>query len=358
MKKSELRKRIIKDVKKVAKSLGLTKVTKGKYRKTGKYPDDVGGCFASWGELMMAAGMTPTSEEKAIAKFRTKSAETKLINEWVDREIMPYHRKHYRAPKKKGITQVIMGSDMHGKFIDPFALRVFLSTIERRKPDYIVLLGDIYNFAAFSRFPERPSETNIFEELDFVKQEIFTPIKKASPGSKIILVSGNHLWRMWKALARECPQMMDLLDYNGIGIADLLGLDEFEIDFVAKLDFPTGDRRKGNSKQHKNHIKMFDDLFTFVHIPKANLGTHSASGHTHHALMSTSGDAHGVYVHQTLACMCRLDLEYVEGLDTSNGGFGGVHIDIPNRSVYQEPITWTDNLAVIDGEVYRRQEGE
>lgn len=348
------KKAIIEDVKQLAEDLDSTKITKGIYRKEGKFPNQVSQCFKSWGELMMAAGMKPTAGERQYINKRVKAEETKLIEEWYAKELLPYHRKHYKAPSKEGITTVAMASDWHSIHMDFFMRDMFLDTIKRRQPNYVILLGDVYNFASYSRFPERPSECDVKTEMDFVKREIYAPITKACPNARIILVAGNHGVRLFKAIARDMPYMLDLLDYNGITMADLLGLDEFNIDYVGKLDFVHNTQRKVDKMMQRNHLTLFKDLFTFVHIPKANLGTHSASGHTHHSVSSTSGNALGVYTHQTLGCMCELDLEYVEGVDTSNNGFGFAFIDPEKRQVYQEPVVVTNGMAVIDGIVYNR----
>ena len=60
---------------------------------------------------------------------------------YADRELRRYNDLYRTAPRT-GRLEVIVGSDFHSWFVDPFALRVFLDTIEMVQPDIVVLNGD------------------------------------------------------------------------------------------------------------------------------------------------------------------------------------------------------------------------
>ena len=106
------------------------------------------------------------------------------------------------------------------------------------KPDVINLGGDIFDLMN-SVVRRRSQRWDPVRKIRFVHQEILAPMREASADSQIDFVEGNHEFRLLGHLADATPALQAVLsDLHGFTVPKLLGLDEYEVNYISKADLP------------------------------------------------------------------------------------------------------------------------
>ena len=149
--------------------------------------------------------MTPI--EKKVDQF---AQDTKLISEQYHEFISPYHGKYKNQPKDSLVIQI--GSDFHGRYMDPFCRHVFIESAKKRQPDVIFLNGDIVDF---------------FEISDHDKAELYW-------------LWGNHERRLFRFLCKNRA----LASLRSLQFGTLFELDRLRINLVARHNFVTQTKKK------------------------------------------------------------------------------------------------------------------
>lgn len=119
-----------------------------------------------------------------------------------------------------------------------------LIVCEQRQPDEIILMGDMVDFADFSKY-------SLENDAKFLVQpmlmELFwwlQSIRRSCPRSKIRWLAGNHELRLQKALQDKLPQAADLrpvTDIDGppsLSIERLMSLDQIDVDYIPEYGKP------------------------------------------------------------------------------------------------------------------------
>lgn len=90
--------------------------------------------------------------------------------------------------------------------------------IPKHKPKVIVVMGDLYDYISFSRFPKRITITPRDEcvQARETAEEYFRLLKKRAPKSKIFLIRGNHDERLIKHVVAKAPELEHLIDYKSL----------------------------------------------------------------------------------------------------------------------------------------------
>lgn len=143
-------------------------------------------------------------------------------------------------PKGKPMTGVFIG-DTHDPWCDKEKRDRIAEDVAKRKPDYIVQMGDRYDFYCFSSHPS-PDLISARDEINIGRQdaeEFWKIMKKASPKSKLIQLWGNHDSRFIKRINEKLPKyapMIDRMDYKSFWRFDGVMLQDDERSEV-KIDF-------------------------------------------------------------------------------------------------------------------------
>lgn len=172
----------------------------------------------------------------------------------------------------------------------------------------------------------------------------------------VINFTGNC--RLIKHLADATPALRAVLsDLHGFTISKLLGLDEFEINYIAKADLKAWTKRDEN-KEIANNYKVYYDSFLVHHLPQArDMGMPGCHGHHHkHIVWSAFSPNFGTYEWHQLGCGHKRSASYCEG-EKWGIGFALAHIDTQTRATAIEYIPITD-FAVAGGKWYQRHESE
>lgn len=166
---------------------------------------------------------------------------------------------------------ILVIGDAHMPFVHKPTVSKILDHIQnmQKKPDYIVQVGDLYDFFSASRFPR--SFNVILPEDEIMEgrlcaEEFWRMIKKRSPKSICYQLKGNHCDRPIKRVIEKVPE---LATFFTKGINDYFKFDGVNTIFdsreVLKLE--------GISFHHGWKTKLGDHAKVF--------GTNTVVGHSH-----------------------------------------------------------------------------
>ena len=327
------------------------------YRINGKYAESTWTKhFGTFAQFKRKAGLEKSRLGKKIEHEIALHDDLDIFRKFYDVEVKPYYSKYERKNKAKGIKLLLIGSDFHDIDSDPFMLGVFIDTAKRLQPDNIILNGDVFDLYEFSRFEIDPRVANIPSRFKFVRENIFRPLRKACPKAEIDLIVGNHEFRLMKLLADKTPALKILLhDVMGLTLADIFGLDEFQINLVAKIDLGAFRVSDVNAELKQNY-KVYYNCYTASHEKDWGFGTSGTSAHTHRPEIKTETNIPlGKLSWMNTGSIARTPVCYQEGKNTYVQGFGIAHVDPDKQQVTQELILVTGDFAVVGGKYYHRK---
>lgn len=262
----------------------------------------------------------------------------------------------YLKPTGKRWQTILRGSDFHDIECDPFFLRVFLDTAKRVQPDVIVLNGDVFDLPEFSRFTVDPREWDVSGRIRFVHENILAPLREACPDAQIDLIEGNHEMRLMRHLADATPALRGVLsDLHGFTIATLLGLDKYQVNYIAKCDLATytvGD----STKALRENFKVYFNSVLAHHFPEGKkMGMPGFNGH-HHSwkVWDEYSLDRGAYQWVQGGCGHVLDATYANGRLWTNE-FGLVHVDTKTRQVQHDCFPFAPGFVIVGGKMYFRE---
>ncbi|MDL2284422.1 hypothetical protein LJC19_04695 [Oxalobacter sp. OttesenSCG-928-P03] len=308
--------------------------------------------FGTFEEYMRQAGVKLTryqhGHERAIAKhasvdhYRALGASRK-----------EYEGKYLRDNGSRFKT-IMVCSDLHDIDIDPFFLRVWLDAVKRVQPDVISLVGDIFDLPEFGKYTVDPREWDVVGRLKFAHEQILKPMREAAPEAQIDFIEGNHEHRLIRHLADATPALRAVLsDLHGFTVSKLFGLDEFEINYIAKADLATFSKRELEGELANNY-KVYYDTVLCHHFPHArNMGMPGVNGHHHqHQVWPMFNPIYGAYEWHQLGCGHKRSATFCEG-ERWHCGFALIHVDTVTRNTSFEYVPVTD-IAILGGKWYYR----
>ena len=330
-------------------------ISRNLYRVEGKFSEKTWGRrFGTFMEFRKAAGLELHRGAQAFERNIALHSSLDRYRGFYEAQVAPFCGKYEKDHAGEGIKTLLIGSDFHDTDCDPFVLSVFLSTASRLQPDIIVLNGDIYDEYEFSHFDTDPRVTNIKERYDYVRENIFRPLRETCPNAQIDFIVGNHEHRIIRHMADRSPSIKSLIDLMGISFSALLQLDQFQINLICKSDLAAFKPADVLSEIKKNH-RIYFDCFTVCHEADANFVYSGVSGHTHKPKLTTKvNEMVGNSFWYTNGCIAKVDVGYNEGLTRYQNGFSIVHIEPKSKEILLEPIMFSENLALVGGVYYRR----
>lgn len=199
---------------------------------------------------------------------------------------------------------IVSLTDAHIPYHSEEAMKCAFEFCKNTKPDIIVFheFNDMYTLSRFSKDPERANGSTLQAELNLVKEYLGT-LREMCPESKILHLDSNHLRRLQKYLWSQAKELCGL---DCLSIDSLLGLDEFNIEYMTNfiykdiMIFKHGDIiRKYSSYTAKNELERE--------------GMSGVSGHSHRIGQHYSTKRGGSYTWLESGCLCDLNPDYTEG---------------------------------------------
>jgi len=311
--------------------------------------------FGTFTEFKRQAGVVLTRQQHMHEKNIAKHASVSHYRELNSRK--DYDGKYIKDSNTRFKT-VLVCSDLHDIEIDRFYLRVLIDTAQRVQPDVICFVGDIFDLAEFGKYTVDPREWDVVGRIKFVHEYIFKPLREACPNTQFDLIEGNHEARLIRQLADATPALKAVLsDLHGFTVSKLLGLDQFEINYISKADLATFNKADFNKELSKNY-KVYWDTLLCHHFPHArSMGLPGVNGHHHrHEIWSSYSPIYGPYEWHQLGAGHKREASYTEGEKWHNG-FCLVNIDTVTKSTNFDYIPVTD-FCVSGGKWYHRNDGE
>ena len=273
-----LQSELIQELKLIANDLG-TVPTRNLYAVYAKRPYAYQNVFGTFKAFLKAAGIDPettlasksqrvksksdTDVKARVKKFYSGNLE-KLLN-------MPQHDVNMKIGP---FPKILCVPDLHFPFAHMPSLKLVYELISQLQPAYIIQLGDLYDYYAFSKFPRSHYVISPEEEILKGRElavKFWEEVIKVSPKADHYQILGNHDIRPHRRLLESsCPELEYFFDFRGL----------FEFDGVTTIH-DTRTPLVINSYESNEPI-----TFTHGHLSgngkhRIKFGTHVVHGHTH-----------------------------------------------------------------------------
>jgi hypothetical protein len=312
--------------------------------------------FGTWHEFKRQAGIVLTRQQHAMEKKIAKHASLDHYRK-LGAERSEWGEKYLREGKNDH-KLVLFASDLHDMECDPFWLRVFIDTARRAQPDVICLVGDVFDLAEFGKYGVDPREWDVVGRIRFVHEKILKLLREACPNAQIDLIEGNHEHRLLRHLADATPALRAVLaDLHGFTVSKLLGLEQFEVNYVARGDLAVFTDKDLNQELRENDRVYWDALLAH-HFPDArNMGLSGVNGH-HHRFFAWSAyqKLTGPTTWMQMGCGHRREASYCAG-EKWNMGFALGHVFRSKRAANLEYVQ-VGHMASVGGKLYVREPHE
>jgi hypothetical protein len=313
--------------------------------------------FGTFSEFRRQAGVVLSRHAHRLERDIAKHASVDRMRE-MTQEKREYAGR-YKRPVDRRWQTALIGSDIHDMHCDPFWRRTFIDMARRAAPEVIVLNGDIYDLPEFSKHTRDPRDWTPQDRIRWV-WKFLGDLRAAAPDAEIQFIEGNHEFRLLRHLAEATPAMLVLLaDLHGFTVSKLLGLDQFEINLVARSDMTAFNERDIKQQLRRNYTTLWDGALLFGHFPEMrNMGVPGASGHHHkHIVWTEYSPKFGPYEWHQIGCGHRREASYCNGERWANG-FLLAHCDTQTKRTQFEYVDVSHNAAMIGGKHYVRADDE
>lgn len=310
--------------------------------------------FGTFEEFKRQAGLKLTRQQHALERHIAKHASVDHYRR-LSAERTEYAGTYKRDTKRRFKT-VIIAADLHDEEMDPFYKRVLIDTIKRVQPDAFCIGGDGLDLPEFGKYSVDPREWGPMRRIN-AWHKFMGDVRKVYEG-QIDHVEGNHEFRLLRHLGDETPALKVILEeLHGFTIRKLLGLDRFEVNYIAKADLAAYRERDIQKELGRNYHIYYDSLLIH-HFPEGRrMGLPGVNGHNHkHELWPFFSPVYGAYEWHQVGCGHRRDASYCAG-EKWHMGFMIANIDTHTRQVNFDYVPVTD-FAVSGGQFYTRDAGE
>lgn len=263
----------------------------------------------------------------------------------------------YLRPNSKRYKTIIVASDLHDEEMDPFFRRVLIDTIRRVEPDTFVIGGDGLDLPEFGKYSVDPREWGPTRRIKHMHQ-FCADIRELRPDMQFDWLEGNHEFRLLRHMSDETPALKAVLsELHGMTVRQLLGLDKYHINYLAKADLAAY-RERDIVKEVGRNYQIYHDCFLVHHFPDGrNFKLPGVNGHHHkHISWPEFSPVYGAYEWHQLGCGHVRDASYCSG-EKWHMGFMIANIDTFTRQVNMDYIPVTD-FAVSGGKWYTREKAE
>jgi predicted phosphodiesterase len=241
------------------------------------------------------------------------------------------------SPVSIKADRALVLADIHVPYHDPLALEVALDEGVKQECGAVVLLGDIVDFFAVSRWVKDPRERNLAYEIDAARQ-LLQHIRDRFPDADLYYKTGNHEERWERYLYIHAPE--------------IVGVDAFEMDDILRLK-DMGYHYTDRMRHYQVgpivlvHGHEFWGLSAVVN-PARGLYLRAKSsaicGHLHQSSEHVEKDVNGKIVGcWSVGCLCALKQRYAP-YSRWNHGFAIV-------DKVSDALSAVTNHKIIDGEM-------
>lgn len=222
-----------------------------RYREHGHYSEElVTVLFGTWEEFKRQAEIEPSLGVKKVERNISATLRAQQVAEYADKYVKPWDGAYDSLDMTQETVTLLIGSDFHSKYLDPFARRVWLEVAEMVEPDAVRFNGDGPDFPSLSRHRQLPGHftLSVQDEID-CWTKFMRDTREAAPSSDQKWILGNHDIRLITAMAEAFPV------YSSVRSArfhELFQLDDLRTGLVARPSFlnPSAQMRKNDIAQN------------------------------------------------------------------------------------------------------------
>ena len=229
---------------------------------------------------------------------------------------------------------IVKLNDAHIPFEDERAIECAINFCKRLQPD-IIITDEWMDFYELSRFLKNPvlATGYTLNDARLKTIEYFNRIKKSCPNARRIHLNANHSKRLQKYLFKNARELCGLPEFE---MNTFMKFKELGIEYMDYFTwqgvflFKHGDRvHKFSAYTAKNEL--------------SEEGISGASGHTHRLGQHYSTKRGGKYTWIECGCLCKLNVEYMEGrIANWQQGLGLVQFKENSRHFIAHALPITD----------------
>ena len=346
----------IQEFKRIVESYPDKSITRDFFRKVSELSETTyQRFFGTFSEFKTQAGYDLHShQDKILSDISRHSSNDKLREMNVEKQ--QYEDKYLR-PCSKRFQTIMICSDTHDIYCDPFYLSTFIDTLYRVQPETVILGGDIVDNVEFSKHWNDPRDYKLVERIQWL-HKFLESIRNILPNAEIDYICGNHEAFMLKHLCFSSPQMMTLLyDIHGHTISSLLGLDKYQVNFITRNDLSVFTDAEFKKEIKKNYVIKHNCL-QVDHYPIKSPIMPTVWGHHHkHLVQSHSNPIYGTFETHQLGTGHIRNASFCDA-SKWNQGWLISHVDIQKQKVQFEYINTTYDFCMIGGKFYKRTEDQ
>lgn len=350
-----------------------------RYRELGHYTDAlVPFLFGMWAEFQRKAGIKPSLATNTVLRNISKTSRAQDVANYAEATVRPWDGAYNKLKIGTKRFQMLVISDLHSRFCNPFALRVAHDINEWLLPAAVRINGDLVDFPELSTHRHLPGHfpMSIQDEIHWSTGKVLAPLRRNNPKADIKYILGNHDMRLVYALADQSPLFGSI---DKLNFAELFKLDELEIGLVCRASFlaPSARMRKVDNSENWETIFTPDGrpLFTTVHgflcgpdAPDKHLRrfmTNGTNGHLHNEKHVTAGSyATGVldwWQTSTMAHPQAIAAGYIPGPSDATGwtcGGSVFTLDPVSATVQGEHFRVFEEIAYFRDRVWKIRQSE
>lgn len=331
-------------------------VSRNYFRVNGRIAESVWNChFGTFEEYKRQTNLKLTRQQHGMERHIAKHASVDHYRK--TNEDRRNYGETYLRPGSGRYRTMVIASDLHDEEMDPFFRRVLLDTIRRVQPDLFLLAGDGFDLPEFGKYSVDPREWNPTRRIKAM-HVFLEEMRQWNPDMQIDWLEGNHEYRMMRHLSDETPALKTVLaELHGMTIRQLLGLDRYQVNYIAKADLGAYRERDIKTELGRNYQVYYDCLLAH-HFPEGRqMGMPGINGHNHkHISWPSFSPVYGAFEWHQLGCGHKRDASYCAG-EKWHMGFMIANIDTWMRQVNFDYVPVTD-MAVSGGKWYLRTEEE
>lgn len=234
--------------------------------------------------------------------------------------------------------RILVLSDVHVPYHDARAVTLAVDWAGERKPDALLLNGDIADFYSISRYESDPGQRDFAGEIKSVR-EVLAFLRASFPEARMVYKLGNHEERWWHWIWRKAPELLgcEFTDFAALTHCDQHGIEVVanqRIISVGKLSVLHGHEWRAGISTPVNPARG-----AFL---KAN--ECAMQGHLHRTSEHTETSISGrVITCWSTGCLCDLHPEYAR-VNRWNHGFAEIEMHAGDFQVH--------NKRILNGKVF------